>query len=60
MVTVAGHARWGAQVAPYHDGVVMHALAIIGVLAGGDFVCLHVLRIGMAACAGLGNIYRID
>src|SRR5579885_2100432 len=60
MIAVTRGARRSAQIAANDQGVVVDAGVVLRELVRGNRVALHVLGVGMAARAGLGNVEGID
>ena len=57
---MASCARWGAQVASNRQCLMMDSRSVLGILAGRNFVVLHVSRVGMTTGAGFRNVYGMD
>src|ERR1039457_2795220 len=59
MVAVTGSARGSGEVVAFGEPFPVHAGLVFLVLIGRDLVGRHLLRVGMAARAGLGDAQRI-
>src|SRR5690349_12680124 len=59
VVAVAGGAGGRAEIAANDQRFVVNAGLILGKLIGGNPIRFHVVRIGVAARAGLGDVQRI-
>ena len=59
MVSVAGGAGWSGKIATLRDRLPMNTPPIVFELIGRNFVARHVLAIGVAAGARLGQPQRV-
>jgi len=57
MTIIAGRRR---QIAFHTDHLPVHALFVLCHLVGRDFVGCHVLFIGVARAAGIGDMQRMN
>src|ERR1035438_1064351 len=57
---MAGRTVWSREIAAYLERIPMHAVPVLVELIGGDSVLRHLLAIGVAVGAGLGQAERIN
>ncbi len=60
MISMAGGTGWRTQIASHRQCLVVNACAVLCELIRGNGISLHVLRVRMAAGAGVRHVNRVD